>query len=85
MDKCSFHGRLAELSIALSSLPRLAHLQPQDQATFSPSSLRLMQPGRTAAVAREGARDLLPGALRKWQDSLVLSRLLGEDPREGRL
>lgn len=85
MNKCSFHGRLAELSIALSSLSRLAQLQPQDQATFFPPSLRLMQSGQAAAVAKEGARDLLPGALRRWQDSLMLSRLLGEDPREIRL
>lgn len=47
MDKCSFHGRLAELSIALSGLPRLAHLQPQDQATFSP-------PRASGSCSRDG-------------------------------
>lgn len=30
---------------------------------LSSSSLRLMEPGQVAAVAAEGARDLLPGAL----------------------
>lgn len=69
MGKCSFHA--SKLSRAASPRaggaggwpsppPPAAALGP---SCFLPPSLRLMQLGQAAAVAVEGARDLLPGAL----------------------
>ena len=60
MDKCSFHGQLAELSTALSGLPRLAHLQPQDQATFSPSEAQAHAAGTDSSRGQGRGQGLPP-------------------------
>ena len=72
VGKCSFHGQLPLVSSATAS-PRAGRaggwpFLPHPAAALGPSrflppSLRLMEPGQAAAVAAEGARDLLPGAL----------------------
>ena len=68
MGKCSFHASKLSHGVSQGGRGRSWPSPPPPAAALGPScflppSLRLMQLGQAAAVAVEGARDLLPGAL----------------------